>query len=81
MMNHSKFTAVMDECEKDIKAKVAEIVSLAHGMTRDGRKTLATKLEEVLAKVKGDAAKSDTAVIGTAQKIAAGPDNENGNAD
>ena len=71
MMGQSKFTAVMDEHEKTIKARVAEIIALAHGMTRDGRKALATKLEEVLAKVKGEVVEGDTAVIAK----------DNGNAD
>lgn len=63
MMGASRFAAAMDVYEQEIKSKVVSILDLAHGMTTDGRKALAEKLEGILAKIKGEAAKSDTAVI------------------
>lgn len=70
MIGSQKFAAVMDEAEQRIKSKVGEILSLAHGMTTDARLALAEKLEGVLAKVKGDVAKRDTAVIAKKEEAA-----------
>jgi hypothetical protein len=72
MMESRKFAAVMDKAEQEIKSKVSEILGIAHGMTTDGRRALAEKLEGILAKIKGEVAKSDTAVLVAEEKKAAG---------
>jgi len=58
------FATMIDEMETKIRSKVAEILSLSHGMTKKQRLSLADKLEGMLGEMKTEVSKSDTAVIG-----------------